>query len=58
MYKYVGCNINGEYGFTFTQTVMLQSFGDEFSLPKIVTAKPVIPGNILRKATEDDVQPP
>ena len=55
---YVGWKINVDDGFTFTQTVMFQSFGDEFSLPKIVTATPLIPGNKLRKATEDDFQPP
>ena len=38
--------------------MILQSFGDEFSLPKRVTVTPGMPGNTLKKATEEDVQPP
>lgn len=33
MDEYVGCKINREDAFTFTQPVMLQSFEDEFDLP-------------------------
>ena len=36
MNEYVGCKINVDDGFTFTQLVILQSFRDDFSLPKQV----------------------
>ena len=38
--------------------MILQSFSDEFSLPKQVTVAPVIPKNTLKKATEENFHPP
>ena len=51
MYEYVGFNINGDYVFTFTQLMMLQSFRDEFDLPKLFPNTPAIPGKKLTKYT-------
>ena len=55
MGEYVVCKINGYYGFTFTQPVMLQIFSNEFYLIKKVPTTPEMPGKTLTKATEEDV---
>ena len=52
------CKINGDVVFTFTQPVMLQSFINDFSLPKRVSNTSVMPGKTLKKATEEAVDPP
>ena len=55
MYDCVGCKIGIEEGsFTFTQTVMLQSFKDEFELPTRAQNTPGEPGNTLSKAKEGE----
>ena len=53
MEKYVGCYTIGYYGFTFTQSVMLQIFRDEFEFTKQVTTTPAITGKTLMKTTEN-----
>ena len=51
MDEYVECKIVREEGiFTFTHTVMLQSFKEEFYLPTQAPNNPGEPGNTLSKA--------
>ena len=56
--KCVGCNINGDDGFTFTQSVMLKSFRNDSSLPKRVPNTTLMSGKTLTKSTEEDIEPP
>ena len=59
MYDCVGCKIGIEEGsFTFTQTVMLQSFKDEFDSPTQVPNTPGEPGKTLIKAKEGETVSP
>ena len=57
MDEYVGYKINGDDCFTFTQPVMLQSFRNEFALPKRVPISSAMAGKTLSK-TEEDVDTP
>ena len=48
--EYVGCRLTRNKGeITFTQGVLVQSFEDEFDVPKKKYATPAKPGNVLTK---------
>ena len=52
---YVGCKLNGDDSFNFTQTVMLQRFSDWFDVTKRVPTTQEMPGKTLEKTTEADI---
>ena len=58
--EYVGCKITrpNKDSLKFTQPVLLQSFEDEFDLPKRAVPTPARVGDVLTKANEEEVLPP
>jgi hypothetical protein len=54
--EYVGCRLTRNKGeIKFTQGVLVQSFEDEFDVPKKMYATPAKPGNILTKGDPNSV---
>ena len=51
-------SMDGDDGFAFTQSVMLQSFSNYFSLPKRVPNTTLMSGKTLTKSMEEDVETP
>ena len=55
--EYVGCKITipDEHSLKFTQPVIIQSFEDEFELPKRPTSVLARVGDVLTKSSEEDI---
>ena len=56
--EYIGCKVdfNPNQGYVqLTQPVLLQSFADEFELPKGDNPTPSVPGDVLRKGKSNEI---